>query len=368
MESLGQNADIWTNEWKGLSAESEIRMWDYFGLRPWILKYTPRFGKVLEAGCGLGRNNFYLSHLGIDISGIDFSAETIAYLQKWQKQHNYNLNFAVGDVKKLQYDDNTLSGYLSLGVIEHFKEGPQQVLVEAYRILRPGGIAIITTPNKSWNVRRTRLLGKIKKPVKKIIGREVKIQPFFQYEYTPNQLASFVEASGLTVTEKNGADFLYTFTEYGKYKGNNIHKNSLAYKISPMLDKSFFKNYGAQSITISVKKENIMHCFLCNDLSVEKKTMNEYNVPVCKKCQNLEISNFYLKKNRTGFTVKYSIRPMLLEPEERICNFCGQKYITHPLFEDFGFTKNTCTLCLTDPQINIKLSNQNLKPVWRSRR
>lgn len=155
MESLGQNVEVWTEDWKGFSVESEIRMWDYFGVRAHILKYTPRFGSVLEAGCGLGRYNFYLSHFGIDIIGLDFSEETINHLKEWSKRNGYNLNFITGDVKRLPFEDNSLSGYLSFGVIEHFEEGPKIVLDEAFRVLKPGGIAIITTPNKSWNVRKT---------------------------------------------------------------------------------------------------------------------------------------------------------------------------------------------------------------------
>ncbi len=64
---LGQKEKTWDKWWKDTTAEAEIHKWDFFGLRPWILKYAPRNGKVLEAGCGLGRWNFYLSELGIDI-------------------------------------------------------------------------------------------------------------------------------------------------------------------------------------------------------------------------------------------------------------------------------------------------------------
>ena len=83
--SLGQDDKIWRNSWDLVSPESEIRKWDFYGLRPWILKYTPRNGKVLEAGCGLGRWNFYLSNLGIDIEGLDFSGETINSLKAGRK-------------------------------------------------------------------------------------------------------------------------------------------------------------------------------------------------------------------------------------------------------------------------------------------
>lgn len=187
-ETLGQSPDVWTNEWENLSPESEIKMWDYFGVRPWVLKYTPRFGRVLEAGCGLGRYNFYLSHFGVDTIGLDFSEKTINFLNEWQKKYGYNIEFIEGDVTKLPYDDNSLSGYLSFGVIEHFIEGPHKPLQEAFRVLRPGGIAIITTPNKSWakfiNKRKSNLI----KLIKFFMGKRLIKKPFFQYEYTPKQL------------------------------------------------------------------------------------------------------------------------------------------------------------------------------------
>ncbi len=129
MESKGQNTEEWSNFWNGLTPESEIKMWDYYGGRPWILKYTPRFGKVCEAGCGLGRYVFYLSRLGVDIEGLDFEKNTIDLLNVWKSENNFNdINFIQGDVSKLPYNDNTLSGYISLGVIEHFIEEPHKAL------------------------------------------------------------------------------------------------------------------------------------------------------------------------------------------------------------------------------------------------
>ncbi len=126
-------------------------MWDYYGLRPWILKYTPRYGKVCEAGCGLGRYNFYLNHFGIDIVGLDFEKKTIDYLNKWKFKKGFGeVSFIEGDVTHLPFEDNSLSGYISLGVVEHFIEGPQKPIREAYRALRAGGIAIITTPAPSF--------------------------------------------------------------------------------------------------------------------------------------------------------------------------------------------------------------------------
>ena len=141
---------IWEDFWHGLTPETEIRMRDFYGGRQWILKHVPRYGKVLEAGCGLGRWVFYLDKLGIDIDGVDSHIPTINAVKNWAQIRGFADRFRVANVTELPYDDGTLSGYLSFGVIEHFEEGPAKPLSEAYRVLRPGGVAVITTPSVSF--------------------------------------------------------------------------------------------------------------------------------------------------------------------------------------------------------------------------
>jgi SAM-dependent methyltransferase len=46
----------------------------------------------------------------------------------------------------LDVPDNHYAGYISLGVIEHREEGPEPFLVEAKRVLRPGGVCLISVP------------------------------------------------------------------------------------------------------------------------------------------------------------------------------------------------------------------------------
>lgn len=368
MKSIGQEKKVWTDLWDNRNLNAEISMWDYYGLRPYILKYTPRFGDVLEAGCGQGKFNFYLSHLGINTIGLDFSKETILFLKQWQKRNEFNLPFIEGDIKNMPFEDNSLSGYLSFGVMEHFIEGPKEAMDEMYRVMRPGGVAIITTPNNSWNVRRGNIKKGIKNIIKKIFRKEIVKPPFFQYYYGPNKLKSLVEASGMKVTKSTGAAFLFTFTEFfGRKNSHKISRNIKYAKWSKKLDKSFIKALGAQSVTISVKVDAIMHCFLCGDLSAKMESLNKYDVPICNKCENLSNSKYYSKNGFVSFDGDFSFNPPKLSDEIRNCHNCSKEYNTDAIFEDFGFSINVCKDCLKQPDINIKLSNAHVKPIWRDR-
>jgi len=119
---------------------------------PYILKYLPKSGKIIEAGCGLGRFVKYLSDEGYDIEGIEYSEETVRIV----KEIDPGLKVIQGDVLNMPYRTNSIDGIISLGVVEHFISGCDKPLKEMYRILKPGGVAIITVP--SFN-----LIRKVKK-------------------------------------------------------------------------------------------------------------------------------------------------------------------------------------------------------------
>lgn len=114
--------------------------------------------KVLEAGCGLGRYCLWLKKRGIRAYGIDISKEAIRRAKKIP-----GINFVRGDVCKLPYKNDSFDGYISLGVIEHFKNKTdvEKSFLEAYRVLKPGGCAVFAVPNPNSLVRlyvRFRLL------------------------------------------------------------------------------------------------------------------------------------------------------------------------------------------------------------------
>jgi SAM-dependent methyltransferase len=367
-ENLGQKSSIWDEWWGGITPISEIQMWDFYGGRQWISKYVPRFGKVVEAGCGVGRYVFYLKRLGIDVEGVDFSELIIERVDAIKSEIIPDAVFLHGDITNLLYNDNSLSGYISLGVVEHFIDDPEQALAEAYRVLRPGGIAIVTTPNISFLVSYRRFIIKMKNLLKRIVGKKIINQAFFQYEYRPKKLKKLLEEYGFFISRAEGCDLLYPFCEIGGFNGDNLKKGKFAYWFSSVFENSWIKNLGGQSITIAVKKAPLMYCFLSGELTATSESLDKFDVPISRKYQKTQLANLFIKKRKVKFSESYDINPPLLSPVKKKCAYSGTEYFTDPIFEDFGFNKNASPQMLIKPEVNIDLCVNHLKPVWRKRK
>ena len=142
---------------------------------PFIFKYMPQEGKILEAGCGLGRYVAYLADRGFDIEGIEINPETVAAVHRIRP----DIRIRVGDVTRLPYADNSLAGIISLGVIEHFIEGPQVALCEIRRVLKSEAYAIVTVP--SFNlVRKIKAFSGYRRFMETLKGSEILRRLFFR--------------------------------------------------------------------------------------------------------------------------------------------------------------------------------------------
>jgi len=111
-----------------------------------LLKGRFRTGmRVLDAGCGSGRNLHYLIKSGFDVYGIDQSAESVAQTRSLVAALAPNPpleNFRVEAVEEMSFADAEFDVVISSAVL-HFArdEGHWQAMVqEMWRVLKPGGI------------------------------------------------------------------------------------------------------------------------------------------------------------------------------------------------------------------------------------
>ena len=156
------------------------------------------------------------------MTGIEYSQETVANVKNFWPELKVNQ----GDVLSLDYPDEYFSGIISIGVVEHFIEGPDEPLKEMCRVLKKGGKALITVPSFNYlrrmkmpirwvtnNLRRNSLIRKIcgKKPLVNnkwhCRGSIFKYRTypeygeFYEYRMTQNEFREALIRSGFSIIE-----------------------------------------------------------------------------------------------------------------------------------------------------------------------
>ena len=103
-----------------------------------IMRGEPK-GKILDIGCGDGEYSFNLKEKGFEVIALDIDEERFKYKNK--------IEFLKCDLTKgLPFPNEFFDYVLFLEVIEHIYNH-SFVIEEIYRILKPNGLLILSTPN-----------------------------------------------------------------------------------------------------------------------------------------------------------------------------------------------------------------------------
>ena len=101
-----------------------------------------RFRRVLDLGCGTGKQTVLLAPRAEEVWAIDLSAESLRQAQARCAQAGLrNVRFLQESILRLSAEDGSADGIFSYGdVISHVHDGYRQVFAEAARALSPGGL------------------------------------------------------------------------------------------------------------------------------------------------------------------------------------------------------------------------------------
>ncbi len=97
--------------------------------------------EFLDVGCATGLLLEYMNSMGWVSRGVELCESSANYGNKTRKVDIYN-----GTLEEAEYSDNQFSVIHSSHLIEHLTS-PSDYVKEVYRILKPGGYFITTTPN-----------------------------------------------------------------------------------------------------------------------------------------------------------------------------------------------------------------------------
>lgn len=122
--------------------------------RPLVYEHLHRYAiarsvalgkRVLDIACGEGYGSELLARVSAEVTGVDNDARAIAHASR--KYERQNLRFVQGDCTDIPCVDGSIDLVVSFETIEHI-EGQERFLSEIKRILVPGGLLIISSPDK----------------------------------------------------------------------------------------------------------------------------------------------------------------------------------------------------------------------------
>lgn len=111
-------------------------------LKPWF------GGRLLDVGCGEGQF-LRRSARHFDASGVDVSIEGV----EQARLASGLATISVATASELPFPDGSFAVVTCFDVLEHLGR-PEAALAEAHRVLEPGGVIVLSTPNPSSLGRR----------------------------------------------------------------------------------------------------------------------------------------------------------------------------------------------------------------------
>lgn len=127
--------------------------------------------RVLDVGCGNGYGTALLARDAREVIGVDYSKATIE-ANRQQYRDLTNVQFVQAKVPPLPFETDSMEVVTAFQFIEHLHLR-REFLKEAFRVLKPRGILLLTTPN-----------------VKRTLARN----PFHVHEYTFAEMEAEVAA------------------------------------------------------------------------------------------------------------------------------------------------------------------------------
>jgi SAM-dependent methyltransferase len=121
--------------------------------------------RVLDAGCGEGYGSQILASAAAEVLGVDLDRSIV----RRAASRYARPAFEPADVLSLPYPNVSFGAVISLQVIEHLAQ-PHEFLGEVARVLEPGGLLILSTPNRLT------------------FSRDGIRNPFHTFEFSPDDL------------------------------------------------------------------------------------------------------------------------------------------------------------------------------------
>ncbi len=219
-----------------LSYQKEVEEYAWSKKRQAIYSFLKKIDgerklRLLDVGCNNGGQLIEYSKL---LNGYFIGLD----VKKFNEWKSLSFDFLLGDARKLPFKNEVFDIVIATEVIEHFVDG-EAFVSEAYRVLRRGGLLLITTPNAlRFYMLHKRLIAKVRG--EKIVSGHTHEHP---REYTAGELQKMLEEVGFHIEH---IDYI-AFSPY-------LRLPIALFKIADKISDRILKRYLKWDIFIAARK------------------------------------------------------------------------------------------------------------------
>ena len=223
-------------------------------VNPWRVPYFAKalrkhFGtklshiRLLDIGCGGGVLAEEFAKLGCQVTGIDISEESLSVARAHAQAEGLVIQYQNISGTELPFDNDSFEVVSCCDALEHIPEW-EQVTSEAARVLKPGGLFLFDTINRTPESKVNFIFGLQDFSFTKLFPKDAHAWEMF---ITPEELTAALEAHGMTVQGMRGGEIaaspLATLWEVRRHKRGKINVAELGRRLELKLSDDLSLNY-----------------------------------------------------------------------------------------------------------------------------
>jgi 2-polyprenyl-6-hydroxyphenyl methylase/3-demethylubiquinone-9 3-methyltransferase len=195
------------------------------------LRLQPDRLRLLDVGCGGGLLSEEFARLGCSVTGIDLSQRSLEAARAHAARSRLPIEYLESSAESLPFPDASFDAVSCCDMLEHV-EDPSRVLSEIARVLKPGGVFVFDTINRTWRSKLVAIKLAQEWRLTRFMPRDVHVWESF---IRPAELRDAMGVAGLHAIEFTGLapspNFLPIVAAFARHKLGKLDFSELGERI-----------------------------------------------------------------------------------------------------------------------------------------